>query len=332
MVPTQTLPRFQVLRFPREMMAKNRVVVPPMASATADSMGLVTAQTLAHYERLGRSGAGIVFVEYSFVSLSGRSEDAQLGAHDDACLPGLSALAQGLKRQGVLAGIQLTHAGGKTSRGLTGGVLLAPSAVAVPVKGAPLETPDEMSVGDLEILIGDFLAAARRAEQAGFDIIELHAAHGYGLNQWLSPLTNHRRDAWGGTAEKRSRLLETLVSELSRRLQRALLAVRMPGRDFLPGGMELSEAMALAVRLERHGVHLLDVSSGIGGWRRPPERNGEGYLMEEAAAIQSVVRCPVVGVGGVQTGGFVDTVVREGRVSLVAVGRAILEGRFDARS
>ena len=103
-----------------------------------------------------------------------------------------------------------------------------------------------------------------------------------------------------------------------------LLAARIPGQDGYPGGLTLAEMQAIAQRLEHRGLDLLDVSSGIGGWRRPRDRPGEGYLVDEAKSIQAVVGIPVIGVGGIQTGCYIDRVVREGSISLAAVGRAIL--------
>jgi NADPH2 dehydrogenase len=202
---------------------------------------------------------------------------------------------------------------------------MSPSGIPVPVKDRRMETPDAMSAAE----IGDwkhwFLDSARRASLAGFDILELHSAHGYGLNQWLSPLTNRREDAYGRDAEGRSRLLLELVSEIRAAHPGLLVSVRMPGQDFLDGGMTSAEAIEVARSLEGAGVDLVDVSSGIGGWRRPRDREGEGYLVAEAHAIQASVRAPVIGVGGIRTGAYVDRALDEGRFSLAAIGRAILE-------
>ncbi|HWU42795.1 MAG TPA: hypothetical protein VN132_05125, partial [Bdellovibrio sp.] len=221
--------------------------------------------------------------------------------------------------------IQLTHAGGKTERDMTGGFLMAPSAVSVPVKDRQLEIPEAMSDGDISLWKNSFVAAAERAHKAGFDLVELHAAHGYGLNQWLSPITNCRTDKFGGSLENRARLLLEIITEIHKAFPDLLLAVRMPGQDFIEGGFTSEEAIQLAQMLEKAKVNILDVSSGIGGWRRPQARIGEGYLVSEAANIQSSVNIPVIGVGGIQTGDYIDESLRAGLFSLAAVGRAILE-------
>lgn len=312
------------LRLPSGFL-RNRIVIPPMASATADEAGFVTERTLAHYRRLATSGAALVFVEYSFVHPSGRSEENQLGVDQEAQVEGLSKLAAVIKASGALAGIQLTHAGGKTERRFTGEEPMGPSGVPVPVKDQIPEIPRPMDLSDIDSWRESFLSAAARARAAGFDVVELHAAHGYGLNQWLSPLTNLRDDAYGGTVEKNLTLITTILREIRASFPELILAVRMPGQDFFPGGLTPQDAVTIARALEASGVEILDVSSGIGGWRRPGVRSGEGYLVEEAGLIQRNVSVPVIGVGGIESKAYVNSILREGTVSLAAIGRAMLK-------
>lgn len=321
---TSKITRLSPLNLKNGKTLRNRIVVPPMASQTATEQGFVTTETLAHYERLLQSQAGLVIVEYTYVHASGRSESNQFGISDDAHITGLSQIANVIHSSNALAGIQLTHAGGKTSRDLTGGVLMGPSRIAVPVRDQQLEAPDSMTEQHVEMWKNSFISAAERAYRAGFDMIEIHSAHGYGLNQWLSPLTNQRSDRFGGSLENRSRLLIEILCEIRTQFPKLLISVRIPGQDFLEGGLTLVETVELAQQLEFIGVDLIHVSSGIGGWRRPRERSGEGYLVEEATAIQRAVKTPVIGVGGIQTGEFIDEGLQMDRFSLAAVGRAIL--------
>jgi NADPH2 dehydrogenase len=303
-----------------------------MASGTADAAGYVTPETIEHYRRLAGSGAGLLLVEYTFVDPVGRSEPNQLGAATDAHLPGLRRLREALRPAGIPVGLQLTHCGGKGSRALAGGKLVAPSAVPVPTRTGPLETPEALPLGEIPAYQEAFLAATDRAVAAGFDLVELHAAHGYGLNQWLSPLTNQRQDRYGGCPENRWRMLLELVRGIRARHPDLALAVRLPGQDLLEGGLTLDETRRLARRLEQEGLTLLDVSSGMGGWRRPRERRGQGYLVAEAAAVQAAVSMPVIGVGGIQEGAWIDDAVERGTISLAAVGRALLEDPSAFRS
>jgi NADPH2 dehydrogenase len=317
--------RFSPLYLRDGKILSNRVIVPPMASETADGKGFVTEQTLSHYSKLGESGAGFVFVEYTFIHESGRSEDKQLGISSDLHIEGLTALAERIHRSGTYAGIQLTHSGGKTESCFTDGPMYSPSGIIVPVKNKELEKSVDMSLSDINNWKEWFIKAASRAAKANFDLIELHAAHGYGLNQWLSPITNKRNDEYGGNVVKNSRLLLEMVESIKKEFPQLLISVRIPGQDFLEEGLNTQDCISIAILLQNSGVDILNVSSGIGGWRRPGTRNGEGYLIEEATTIQNQVSVPVIGVGGIETGAYIDDLLKNKKVSLTAVGRAILK-------
>jgi NADPH2 dehydrogenase len=307
-----------------EITLKNRVVVPAMASQTADNMGFVTASTMAHYSRLAQSKAGLVMVEYTYVCTSGKSESHQLGIHSDCHIEGLKKLSESIKSFGSISGIQLTHSGAKSERSLTGGPLLSPSGLPVPIKEGELEVPDVATFADIEALKKVFVNAARRATTAGFDIIELHSAHGYGLNQWLSSITNKRKDSYGGSLENRSRLLLEIILGIKEEVPNAILSVRIPGMDHFIGGLNSEDTKTVAIKLQNLGVSIVNVSSGIGGWRRPEKRLGEGYLVEDSAIIASCVKIPVIGVGGIKTATYINQALADKKFSLAAVGRSIL--------
>lgn len=320
--------RFTYLKLKNNHEIANRVVIPAMASETADSRGYVTDKTISHYANLSRSGAGLIIAEYSFVHNSGRSEPFQLAIDHDDQIQDLSIIAQVIHRSGALAGIQLTHAGGKTEKVFTGGIIMAASSVITPVKDKELEVPRSMNKFDIQLWKDSFLRSADRAVASGFDLIELHAAHGYGLNQWLSPLTNKREDEYGGSLENRMRLLLEIITSIRLKHPELLLSVRIPGQDFLEGGLTQQDGIVIAEKLEKSGVDIINVSSGIGGWRRPRERSGEGYLVKEASLIQSHILIPVIGVGGIESGNFIDELISNNQISLAAVGRAILKDPF----
>ena len=323
---TLDLNRFSSLVLRNKRTLKNRVVVPPMASGTAGAMGEVTEKTIEHYAKLARSGAGLIIAEYTNVHGSGRSEENQLSAATDLDIAGLARLRSTLQDGGALAGLQLTHGGGKSNLSLTDGNLMGPSGITVPVKDETLETPRGMNRDDIELWKNSFIAAARRATLAGFDLIEFHSAHGYGLNQFLSPLTNRRTDEYGGSLLNRSRLLREIIHLVRAEQPAMLISVRIPGQDFLEAGLSTDEMIEIALMLEALGVDMIHVSSGIGGWRRPTTRVGEGYLVKEAAEIQARLSIPVIGVGGIETAEYIDQSLRERKFSLAAVGRAILRG------
>lgn len=312
-------------RFANGKATTNRVVVPPMASRTADENGFVTEASVAHYRELAASGAGLVFVEYSYVHPSGKGEPTQMGAQSDDKIDGLSRLATTIHDAGALAGLQIVHTGGKTSSAITGSPLLSPSGIPVPVKDRDPEVPVAMNRQQIQDWSDWFVAAAGRGVRAGFDIIELHAAHGYGLNQWLSPLTNQRTDEYGGTMENRARLLVEIVRRIRSSFPELLISVRIPGQDHLPGGLTLDDMSLTIELLEGSGVSLLNVSSGIGGWRRPENSRGEeGYLVADAATLKQRTSLPVIGVGGIESGAAIDRMLATRQLDFAAIGRAIL--------
>ena len=321
--------RFLNYKFKNGKVAANRLVIPPMASETADINGFATDATIHHYQRLAGARAGIVFVEYSYIHRSGRSEPNQLSADHDDKLEGLVRIANTLRSSGSLAGLQIVHAGAKTRAEFAGGSPMGASPIPIPVKGIPFEIPEEMTEAQVENWRDWFLAAAERARAAGFDIVELHAAHGYGLNQWLSPITNQRKDSWGGSIQGRSKLLFMIVDEIKTKVPDILLSVRLPAQDYFTGGLTIAEMAWVARELELRGVDLIDVSSGIGGWRRPERRVGQGYLVDDAEALKAHISVPVIGVGGIEEPSFIDEILLHRRVDFAAVGRAILSDPRD---
>ncbi len=321
----KSLSRWTPFDFKNGAAAKNRVVIPPMASGTATLLGAATLNTFGHYHRLTQAAAGIVFVEYTFVHESGRSELNQLGLSSDSQILGHKELSSAIKKSGALAGIQLVHGGGKSSSSLTGGNLLGASSIVVPTKGSDLERPVEMTLSEIESYQSWYLEAALRAAQSGYDIIELHAAHGYGLNQWLSPLTNQRTDEYGGSFVNRSKMLLDIFHKIRTTLPDKILGLRIPGNDHFEGGLTQNDMLTVSQKLQDLGADFLDVSSGIGGWRRPQGRNGEGYLVEDASQIKLATSLPVIGVGGIENGNTIDQMLQEGRLDFAAVGRAILK-------
>jgi NADPH2 dehydrogenase len=307
--------------------APNRIVVPAMASQTADGSGIVTPATIAHYQKLSTSGAGIIFVEYSFVHQSGKAEPNQLGIASDAHKHAAAALASAVKSNGALAGFQIAHAGARTSSAITGSPLMSPSGVVVPTRNKDPEIPAAMSMEQILEWKKWFVDAALRAQGAGFDIVELHAAHGYGLGQWLSPLTNRRTDSYG--SQDRLRLVREIVCEIKQTAPDLLISIRIPGNDFLDNGLDESEMQSFAQELEKAGADILNVSSGIGGWNKPAAEIDEGFLVPQAAAIQSQVKIPVIGVGGIKSLDFVNRGIERNDFQFAAIGRAILHGQWN---
>jgi len=297
---------------------ENRIVMPPMATSKATSNGEVTESQIEHYAERAE-GVGLIIVEHSYVTPSGKAGPNQLGIHDDKLIPGLSKLVKAVHRHRTPITVQINHAGGRTISRVAGAQPVGPSPVLI-----FQETPRELNVEEIDELVEAFGRAARRAVEAGFDAVEVHGAHGFLLNQFLSPLTNKRSDKYGGSLENRARfplrVLKRVRSEVGRDFP---LLYRLGADDFREGGLSLEDTKVFAEMLVGAGVDAIDVSGGIGG-SNPQGLSGQGYLFHLAEGIRKVVKVPVVGVGGITEAEFADKAVRAGRVDLVAVGRALL--------
>lgn len=298
---------------------RNRVVMPPMATGLATTQGEVTNDLIKHYERRAK-GLGLLIVEHSYVSKNGKLSPRQLGIYDDKLIVGLAKLTDRVHAFDTPIAIQINHAGRKATSEVCGEQPVAPSAIA-PYEGH--ETPRELTRNEIEGLIEAFSLAAQRAVESGFDAVEIHGAHGFLLNQFLSPLSNRRSDMYGGSLENRMRFPLSIVARIKEKIGEFPLFYRLGADDMQPGGLTLAESKILAQRLARAGVHVLDVSGGMIG-SRPASLTGPGYFVPLAEAIKKVVNVPVIGVGGIKTPEFANEVVRKNRADLVAVGRALL--------
>jgi NADPH2 dehydrogenase len=295
-----------------------------------DRFGHVTEAYLSHYKRLASKGAGLLFVEYTYVHPYGKSEPKQMGIDSDDKVVGLKILVNSIKQYNLKVGIQLTHGGGKSSSEVSG-VLIGADNIPVPVKDRFLKVPVKADYDDIKIIKDSFVLAAKRVVDAGFDLIEFHSAHGYALNQWLSPLTNKRNDRYGGSYENRSRILCKIISSVRNYYPDMLISVRIPGNDHVDGGLSFNDAKKLASDLEKLGVDIINVSSGIGGWRRPRDRKGEGYLVDDARVIKQSVKIPVIGVGGIKTMKYVNKALCNNDFDLAAIGRGFLNNEVNLK-
>lgn len=314
------MPRlFDSLRVGR-LELRNRIVMPPMATGLAGRRGEVTPGLIDHYVERAE-GPGLVIVEHSYVDVGGRLGPRQLGVYDDRLVPGLARLADAVHGRGTPIALQINHAGRKTTSQACGRQPVAPS----PIPSPEGEAPRELGSGEVRELVERFCDAARRVVEAGFDAVEVHGAHGFLLNQFVSPLSNRRSDEYGGSPEKRMRFPLQVIARIRERIGGDFpLLYRLGADDMTPGGLTIEDSKAFARRLVEAGVNLIDVSGGLCG-SRPPGLSGPGYFVPQAEAIKRAVGVPVVGVGGITSPEFADEVIREGLVDLVAVGRALLE-------
>lgn len=305
------------------MTFKNRLIYPPITIAKASSDGLVTEDSLAYYQEKMRGGSfSLAIVEHCYVLQEGKASNGQVSAAKDTAISGLAKLARIIKGAGTKAVIQINHAGSCTSSEVTGMELKGASPVQNPRQGG---TPREMTKEDLAQVISAFAAAARRGKEAGYDGVEIHSAHSYLLNQFYSPLTNQRRDEYGGTLENRLRLHLEIIQAVRKEVGRDYpLFLRLGACDHLPGGNTVKEAVEAAKILEQAGIDILDISGGMCGYVNP-ERDGAGYFGEESKAIRSAVSIPVITTGGITQPEEAEELLKQGAGDLIGVGRTVMK-------
>jgi 2,4-dienoyl-CoA reductase-like NADH-dependent reductase (Old Yellow Enzyme family)/thioredoxin reductase len=306
---------------------KNRVVMPPMVRNYADENGRVTPRYRAHIERLARGGVGTMILEASFVRPDGRGFLHQLGLHDDSVVDGLASLVGLAHAHGAAIGPQLYHAGRQTQSSVTGVRPVAPSALPDPLMG---EAPRALEVEEIHDIVRAFADAARRAEAAGCDFLEIHGAHGYLITQFLSPFTNQREDQYGGSLENRMRFLVEIVQAVQDAVSPDFpLIVRLSCDELVPGGLTPDDTVVIARRLEDLGVAALHISVGnyasyTRGYMMPPMAREDGVLLPFAERVKAAVGVPVIAVGKIRDPRLADEIVATGRADFVAVGRTLL--------
>lgn len=311
---------------------RNRVGVSPMCQYCCAEDGLPTQWHLAHLVSRAVAGPGMVMTEAAAVTPEGRISPGDMGIWSDAHLPAHTRLAGAIAAAGSVPAIQLAHAGRKASRlpawdsgpAVPGWETLAPSAVAF----GNYAMPRAMAEADILSTLEAFVAAARRAVAAGYRMIEIHAAHGYLLHNFLSPLSNRRNDGWGGDFLGRTRLLREVAAATRAAIPDDMpLAVRISHTDWVDGGWTTEESVALSRHLKAAGVDVVDVSSG-GLDPRQIIPLGPGYQVPGAAAVRSGADLPVMAVGLLTDAVQAETVLAEGKADMILLARAFLRDPY----
>ena len=303
---------------------KNRLVMPPMAVSRGTEDGEVTDALLAYYADKLKSGKiGMVVTEHSYVLPEGQAGKRQVSICDDGKIPGLKRLAEQIHACGSVAIIQISHAGAAAREDITHRTVR--SAGESPLAELKLnETAVVLRTEEVEQVKDAFIAAAVRAQKAGFDGVELHAAHGYLLNQFYSPLTNDRKDRFGGVSvEDRIRLAAEVVKGVRSSCgEEFLISVRLGARDYYEGGNAVKDGVTAALLLEKAGADLLSISGGFGGF--PIPKDAPGYFKDASTEIKNAVSIPVLLTGGIKTREEADQLLEEGACDLIGVGSALL--------
>jgi 2,4-dienoyl-CoA reductase-like NADH-dependent reductase (Old Yellow Enzyme family) len=320
----------------RSVTLPNRIGVSPMCEYSSED-GFASDWHLVHLGSRAVGGAGLVLTEAAAVEARGRITPADLGAWQEAHFELLARIVRFIETQGAVAGIQLAHAGRKAScaRPWEGGLGLAPEAGGwEPIAPSALAfsqhtpVPRAMDDGDLRAIPAAFATAAARALAAGFHLVELHFAHGYLVHEFLSPLSNHRTDAYGGSLENRVRLaLEVARAVRSVWPERLPLAARLSCTDWVDGGWTLEDSVTLARRLRAEGVDVVDCSSGglVPDARIPAQ---PGYQVPFAREIRTAAQLATAAVGLITEPPQAEAIVREGDADLVFLARAMLRDPY----
>ncbi len=308
------------------MEVRNRLVMAAMGTNFASPEGLVTERHLGFYEARARGGAGTIVVGCAAIHLTGKVSTNQICIYDDQYLPGLTGLADTIKRHGARAVLQLQHGGRYCYPDRIGGnEPVAPSPIPMPGR----VPPKELSVTEIVRLVEDFAGGAERAKKAGFEAIEVHGGHGYLLDQFLSPASNKRQDAYGGDLNGRARMLLEVVRAARERVGKDYpIWCRIDAREFgIEGGITAEDARQLAGLLEQNGVDVIHVS-GYGGAHNFNFTEGmlvyePGKLAPYAAGIKKAVGIPVVAVGRISPE-MGEGILQRGEADLIAMARPLL--------
>jgi 2,4-dienoyl-CoA reductase-like NADH-dependent reductase (Old Yellow Enzyme family) len=310
----------------RDLTLRNRIALAPMCTYSAGDDGRANDWHLVHYGARAIGGCGLILTEATAVEPRGRISVNDLGLWSDDQIESLSRVVRLCHEFGAKVGVQLAHAGRKAftpSKGVGPQTGVAPSAIPF---AEDWKTPEEMSTEAIEKLIVGWREAARRALAAGCDTIELHHAHGYLLHQFFSPISNHRRDEYGGAFEDRARLTLRVVRAI-REVWPAThpLLLRVSASDWVEGGVVPADIVRLAPLLIDAGIDAIDCSSGgIIAAPPPPSMVGPGYQVPFASEIRREGRIPTMAVGLITDPQQAEAIVSDGHADMVVLGREML--------
>ena len=304
----------------RDVEFKNRIIMAPMCMYSCHNEdGKVEDWHKIHYATRAVGQIGLIIVEATAVQPQGRISTRDLGIWSDDHIDGLAEVVRLMKQYGAKTGIQLAHAGRKAT---VDGDIQAPAAVAYSDK---YKKPVEMTIDDIKETVQAFKNSALRAKKAGFDVIELHGAHGYLINTFLSPLSNKRTDAYGGSSENRYRFLREIIDEM-RTVWEGPLFVRISAHDYTNGGMTAEAYVEMVRWMKAQGVDLIDVSSGA----VVPAKIDvfPGYQVKFAETIKEVADIATGAVGLITTGRQAEEILKNNRADMVLLARELLRDPY----
>ena len=304
----------------KNLLLKNRIVMPPMCMCLADEKGLVNQEHIVHYVTRAVGGVGLIIVEATAVSSEGRIEPKDLGIWNEDQKNSFEALVNQCHQYGAKMALQIAHAGRK---GFDDKNIVAPSSLPF---SSGYGVPHELTKQEILRKVDDFKSAALRAVQAGFDLIEVHAAHGYLIHEFLSPLTNNRTDEFGGSLENRVRFLKLILEGIREILPAEVpLQIRVSASDYAIGGIDIHEMVEIINQVKSY-LDLVHVSSG--GLTEDPVKSYPGYQVEFSRIIKEQCGIPTIAVGLIDDPDLAVEILENGRADLVALGRTLLRNPY----
>ena len=319
---------------------KNRIVLPPLASFLINKGGGITSETIEHYRRRAGGGPAMVIMEACAVSPEGIVSINQARIDDDRMIEGLAAIATAIRSNGAIPAIQIHHAGRHTPAKVIKRKPLAPSLLSCPTIRGEVEP---LTANGIQALVDKFASAAVRAREAGFDLIEIHGAHGYLISQFLSRYSNIRSDGYGGTIAGRTRFAAEIVREIKNRLGADYpISFKISAQEFVPKGLTVDESIDILKILVEAGIDVVQVSAGNDAtpeWICQPMFMKKACLVDSAYQVKQALDIPVMAVGRINDPWTADEIIADGKADLVCIGRGLMAdpqmpnkakaGRFD---
>ncbi|MDH3328942.1 MAG: NADH:flavin oxidoreductase [Desulfobulbaceae bacterium] len=311
------------------MTLRNRMVRSATWEGMCEPDGEPTLKLSDFYRTLAEGGVGLIITGFAFVRREGKQLPGKMGIHRDDFADSFKNMTSAVHNAGGKIAVQLVHAGGQTDSENAGRQPLAPSSVRV---AQFPEMPQEISQDEIKIIVAAFGESARRAKKWGFDAVQIHGAHGYLVNQFLSPLTNRRTDQYGGSLENRSRFLFEVYNSIREAVGRDYpVMIKLNATDNLKGGLEAGDALAVAQKLSESGIDAIEISAGTpASGDESPARTKidnpkkEAYHLDLARKIKEAVHCPVMVVGGIRSYEVAEKVIQDQGVDYVSMARPLI--------
>ena len=299
--------------------------MPPMATNFASEDGFVNDRHIAYYVKRIKGGVGYITFEHTGVLKQGRAFPNMALIDSDRHITHFRRLVEAIHQESGKIVIQINHAGRQTSTSITGSPIVAPSAIPCPVRK---EMPKELSLEEIQKIIEAFGEAARRVKETGADGVEIHMAHGYLINQFLSPFSNKRADEYGGSPDRRMKMaIEVLRTVRNKVGPDFTVLCRLSADEYVEGGLKLEDTKEIAKALERNGADALHISACVaasGYLNHPPYYAEEGIFVHLAQGIKSVVSIPIITVGRIRTPELANQILEEKKADLISMGRALI--------